>query len=174
MTREQLEHILRASRAITGATDIVVVGSQCLHAWLARPEGVLVASMEADVFTLRDPEDSDLIDGTIGEGSPFHTTFGYYAHGVGPDTSIASEGWKERLVPLRGPGTEGATGWCLEAHDLALAKLVAGREKDIRYLQALHRVRPLDPAVIRSRLACLPIDDRLRAETEARARRLLE
>ena len=37
-------------------------------------------------------------------------------------------GWRDRLVPLRNPNTRGATGWCLEVHDLAIAK-VAGREK---------------------------------------------
>jgi hypothetical protein len=32
---------------------------------------VLLVSREADVFSLRDPAVSDLIDGSIGEGSPF-------------------------------------------------------------------------------------------------------
>jgi len=42
----------------------------------------LLRSCEADVFTFRNPKDADLIDGSIGEGSPFHETFGYYAQGV--------------------------------------------------------------------------------------------
>ena len=37
---------------------------------------------EADVFSLRAPPDSDLIDCSIGEGSPFYQTSGYYAHGA--------------------------------------------------------------------------------------------
>lgn len=39
--------------------------------------------MEADIFSLDNPRDADLIDGSIGERSLFHQTFGYYAHGVG-------------------------------------------------------------------------------------------
>lgn len=55
----------------------------------------LLVSIEADVFTFRSPADSDLIDGSIGEGSPFHQTFGYYAHGVAEETAILPSSWKE-------------------------------------------------------------------------------
>lgn len=44
--------------------------------------------MEADVYPRNKPELADLIDGSIGEGSPFHTSFGYYAQGVGADTAV--------------------------------------------------------------------------------------
>jgi hypothetical protein len=57
------------------------------------------------------------------------------------------------LVPLHNENTRGATGWCLEVHDLAVSKLVAGREKDIEYLQALFRHRLAQPALVRKRLA---------------------
>ena len=39
--------------------------------------------MKADSVLPRKPEDDSLIDGSIGEESPFHRTFGYYVHGVG-------------------------------------------------------------------------------------------
>ncbi len=35
---------------------------------------------------------ADLIDGSIGELSPFHETFGYYAHGLGPETAALPAG----------------------------------------------------------------------------------
>ena len=97
------------------------------------PEELLV-SIEADVFSLRDPADSDLIDGSIGEGSPFHQTFGYYAHGVSVETAVLPEGWRQRLIPLRNQNTGGGIGLCLEIHDLAVSKLVAGREKDLDFI----------------------------------------
>jgi hypothetical protein len=31
--------------------------------------------------------------GALGDGSPFHAAFGYYAHGVGPETAKAPAGW---------------------------------------------------------------------------------
>ena len=58
-------------------------------------------SVEADVFPENKPARWDLIDGTIGEGSPFHSTFGYCAQGVDETTALLPAGWKTRLVPIR-------------------------------------------------------------------------
>ena len=41
-----------------------------------------------------------LIDGSIGEASMFHDTFGYYAQGVVESTAQLPAGWQERLVPI--------------------------------------------------------------------------
>ena len=40
-------------------------------------------------------------------------------------------GWANRLVPVSNENTAGAIGWCLDVHDLALSKLVAGRDRDL-------------------------------------------
>ncbi len=39
-----------------------------------------------------------LIDGTLGEGSPFDKTFGYDAQGVGARTACLPDDWKERPI----------------------------------------------------------------------------
>ncbi len=137
MTRDQLEHVLRAASAITGASELVVIGSQAAHGSVLAPVPEVLSSMEADLFSPRSEADATLIDGSIGEGSPFHQTFGYYAHGVGEETAVLPRGWRDRLVPLRSEATGGATGLCLDLHDLAVAKLVAGREKDRVFVRAL-------------------------------------
>src|ERR1035437_6279108 len=100
MHRQQLEHIIRAAAGITGATEFVIVGSQSVLGQFPQAPDELLISIEADVFSLRDPADNDLIDGSIGEGSPFHQTFGYYAHGVSQETAVLPAGWRERLVPV--------------------------------------------------------------------------
>lgn len=158
MTRTQLEHILRASAAITGADRFGVIGSQAILGEHPNAPPALLVSYEADVFSFRSQADADLIDGSIGEESPFHKTFGYYAHGVSPDVAILSDGWRDRLVPIHTPATGGATGLCLETHDIAVSKLVAGREKDLDYVAELIRHKLADPAVIASRLATTPLD----------------
>lgn len=152
MTRAQLEHILRAAAGITGAHEFVIVGSQAVLGSYPDAPGPLTNSMEADLFTFRSPEDSNLIDGTIGEDSPFHQTFGYCAHGVGEETSTLPRGWKDRLVPVKSENTGGATGLCLEIHDLAVAKLAAGREKDLEYVRALFNQGLADAGIVRDRL----------------------
>ncbi len=77
MNREQLEHVLRAASAITGADRLVVIGSQAILGQYPAAPDELTSSIELDVFTFRSPDDAELIDGTIGEMSPFHQTFGY-------------------------------------------------------------------------------------------------
>lgn len=46
---------------------------------------------------------ADLIDGSIGEASMFHDTFGYYAQGVVESTARLPDGWQARLVPFDTP-----------------------------------------------------------------------
>lgn len=144
MTRPQLEHVLRAAGAIAAATDIVVIGSQAVLGWMEDLPEILLASVEADVYPLYTPDRADLIDGSIGELSPFHETFGYYAHGVGPETAILAPDWQSRLVPLRNSNTNGVTGWCLHPLDIAISKLAAGREKDLEYVRVLIAATGLD------------------------------
>ena len=173
MQRHQLEHIIRAAAGITGAEQFVIVGSQAVLGQFPRAPEELLVSIEADVFSLRDPADSDLIDGSIGEGSPFHQTFGYYAHGVGADTAVLPAGWKARLVPVHNENTGGGTGLCLEIHDLAVSKLVAGREKDLTFVAGLLRHRLANPETVRERLAATPLEAPRRELCVARLQRLV-
>lgn len=128
--------------------------------------------MEADIFSLRDPADSDLIDGLIGEGSPFHQTFGYYAHGVGPETAVLPSGWRERVVPISNQNTGGGTGLCLEAHDLSVSKLIAGREKDMDFVACLLRHRLVNPEILSERLSLVPMDASRREVCVGRLQRI--
>lgn len=154
MTLEQLEHLLRASAAITGCREIVVVGSQALLAsYPDAPVGLLV-SMDADLYPLHDADMADLIDGTIGELSPFHETFGYFAHGVGPETALLPESWMSRVVRIESANTGGAVGFCLSPVDLAVSKLLAGREKDVAFVREMLRAR----LVLREDVAAIGIE----------------
>lgn len=119
-------------------------------------------------------ERSDLVDGTIGEGSPFHDLYGYYAQGVDEKTAVLPRGWKKRLVAVRNENTRGNTGWCLEPHDLVVAKTVAGREKHLLFLREAARSRLVDREKLLERLAGTDLDERLRAQVAARLNRAFE
>src|SRR5690349_6248024 len=67
MQRPQLEHIIRAAAGITGADRFVIIGSQAVLGQFPNPPAELLVSIEADLFSLRNPDDADLIDGSIGE-----------------------------------------------------------------------------------------------------------
>jgi len=162
MNRAELEHIIRAASGITGQTELVIVGSQAVLAQFSDAPSALLASMEADVYPRYRPDLSIQIDGAIGERSLFHETFGYYAHGVDESTATLPPGWQDRLVPIRNENTGGATGWCLEVHDLAAAKLVAGREKDLDFVRLLVREKMVATGTLAHRVEALPLPpDRL-------------
>ena len=158
MKRSELEHVIRAASAITLDEEFVIIGSQALLGEHPDAPEQLLVSIEVDIYPRTKPEDSILVDGAIGEGSTFQDTFGYYAHGVGPETATLPERWEERLVPVKNENTGGATGWCLETHDLAVSKLVAGREKDVDFVKGLVRNRLVDISVLRDRLRVTPLE----------------
>lgn len=159
MRRYQLEHVIRACADLADDPDIVVVGSQAILGEHPDAPASMLGSIEADVYPLHHPERADVIDGAIGEGSPFQATFGYYAHGVGPETPKAPRGWQERLAPIRNENTRGATGWCLEAHDLVLSKCAGAREKDVAFVDEALRHRLVEPDELRARLSSMPLAD---------------
>lgn len=134
MRREDFEHVIAAAAAVADEREIVVIGSQAILGSFPDPPRAMLFSAEADVYPLNDPAKAEAIDGSLGDGSYFHSTFGYYAHGVGPETAVAPTGWEDRLVRVEIPARVGQSGGvvalCLEPHDLVLAKCVAGRERD--------------------------------------------
>ena len=139
MTRTQLEHVIRAAGAIAETDGLIVIGSQAILASCPEAPPELVASREVDLYPADNPAKADLIDGSIGEGSLFDEEFSYYAHGVGPETAKLPSGWRARAVALRTPHTRGVTAFCLHPADLAVSKLLAGRDKDMAYVAGLLR-----------------------------------
>ena len=102
MTREELAHLLRAAAKITDDPGILVIGSQSILGTYSEqdlPEQAWM-SIEADIAFLDDPDahKADLVDGAIGELSPFHEMYAYYAQGVEVTTASSPTG--------------GATAWC--------------------------------------------------------------
>jgi hypothetical protein len=164
MKRSDLEHIPRACKGITGETEFIVIGSQCILGPHPDAPRVLRHSMEADVYPKHRPELSPLIEGSLGELSQFHQTFGYRVDGVAPTTATLPPGWESRLVKVANENTGGAIGWCLEPHDLAFSKLAARRKKDLVFVRELIRhdlvsqvrlrrlVESAEDGVLRSRL----------------------
>jgi hypothetical protein len=67
MTREQLEHILRAAGAITGRNEWVLVGSQAILGAVANAPKEITVSEELDLYAPGDKHASDLIDGRLTE-----------------------------------------------------------------------------------------------------------
>ncbi len=171
MKRHQLEHVTRAAGSIVGVDRILVIGSQSiLGSYSERdlpPEAT--TSDEADIAFFDDPEgeQATLLEGSIGEDSPFYHSFGYYAQGVSVTTAVLPSGWRDRLVPLANSNTGGVTAWCLEVHDLWVAKLAAARSNDVSFCEALIRDALVDVSSLRNRLAATDLPASRRAWVRA-------
>ena len=171
MKRSELEHLIRAAGRIAGERELVVIGSQAILGQFPDAPPALLRSMECDLYPRKRPELADKVDGAIGEGSAFHQAHGYYAQGVGPDTATLPRGWQRRLVRVDNPNTNGYVGLCLEVHDLAISKYVAGREKDRGFTRQLVRLGLIDSATLTQRLAATKLAPELARLVKARIAR---
>lgn len=174
MTREELEHAIRAACDVADDREVWVFGSQAILGEFPDAPDVLRQSAEADVSPKNFPERVDRIDGVLGELSQFHETFGFYVHGVPIETADLPPGWRERAVPVSGRGAEPSTGWCIEAHDLAASKLSVFRPKDRDFVRVLIVEELISPDVLLERLRRLPVEDDLRARLIQWAEAILE
>lgn len=165
MKKHQLDHILRAAGGITGKKQFVIVGSQALHGKYPNLADDIVMSAEVDLFAPRQPDARELLN-EIGVDSQFHVTHGFYADPVDEGTAVLPKGWKGRLVNLPAGDTAGVRGLCLEPHDLAISKYVAGRDKDRVFTRELARRGLVD----RERLLALVGQTPISAEVERRVR----
>lgn len=159
MNHEQFEHLIRAAGSVIGEHHVVVIGSQSILASVRRLPPRATVSMELDILPPGGEAQRELISGVLGELSDFHSLHGVYADGVGPETATLPSGWEERLVPYTNANTNGVTAHCLEPHDLVVAKLVAGRQKDHEFIAALFAARLLDLDTVLDRLGAIDRDD---------------
>jgi len=138
MKKQQVDHVLRAAGRITGEKQFVIIGSQSLHGRYPDMADEIVMSAEVDLVAAKSPQLTELLN-EIGVDSLFHNSHGYYADPVDATTAILPRGWKGRLVNLPQGDTGGVKGLCLDPHDLAIAKYVARRDKDIVFTRELAR-----------------------------------
>lgn len=162
MERQQLAHILRSACRISGDARVLVVGSQAIlgsfdEEDLPHPS---TASIEVDIAFFNDESriKADAVEGAIGEFSIFHQTNGYYAEGVHLDTLTLPIGWKDRLIGWDLSSSHPAEPAFLDPHDLGIGKLLAGREKDFAFVEALITHGILKIEILAERCETLPTD----------------
>jgi hypothetical protein len=169
MKKQQLDHVLRAAGRITGEKRFLIIGSQSLHGKHPDLPDDIARSAEVDLIATGHIERTEWLN-AIGQDSPFHETFGYYADPVDETTATLPKGWKRRLIALSPGDTEGVKGLCLDPHDLAIAKYVARREKDLIFTGELARRGITD----RKRLLELLNETRIEEEVRQRIREDIE
>ncbi len=119
------------------------------------------------MYAAADPTRSNLIAGALGDGSRFHETFAYFAHGADGRTAILPEGWERTsdpdAIPPRGASSRRAVAVCPEPHDLVLSYCTACRDRDWVCAEVAARAGLVDVNVLLVRVEALPVDDATRA-----------
>jgi hypothetical protein len=165
MKKQQLDHVLRAAGR-TGEKQFVIIGSQSLHGKYPDLPDDIVLSAEVDLIASKARDRTEWLN-AIGVHSPFHESFGYYADPVDEKTATLPKGWKGRLINLPAGDTEGVRGLCLDPHDLAIAKYVARREKDMAFNRELARRAIVTREKLLSLLKQTPVGDEVRERISA-------
>src|SRR5688572_22964265 len=170
MKKQEVDHVLRAAGRITGERRFLIVGSQALHGTRPDLADQIMRSFEVDLIAPLNVQRTEWLN-TIGQDSPFHEQFGYYADPVDENTAVLPKGWKGRLVALAGGDTEGVKALCLEPHDLVLSKYVARRDKDLVFNRELARrgivLRDQLLTLLRAMPVSTEVRERIRQDIEA-------
>jgi hypothetical protein len=167
VTRDQLEHAIRAACEVAADTELFIFGSQAILGEYPDAPPSLRASIEVDVQPVHRVDRVDAIDGALGELSQFHRTYGFYVHGVRIESADLPDGWRDHTVAVaHAIGTRGKVGHCIEAHDLAASKLAAYREKDREFVTTLLVEGMIDSEVLLERVRSLPVQSDLIAKLE--------
>lgn len=102
----------------------------------------------------------------------FHRTFGYYGQGVSVSTATLPVGWEERVVAFVPVDSEPAASVCLDPVDVVIAKLVAGREKDLTFAAELLAGGQVDATELRECAGLLPVVGAIRRRVMSHIDRL--
>lgn len=160
MQPHELAHLLRAAGNILNEKQFIVIGSQSVLGKFPDAPEELLWSNEVDLIAKNKPKETERLN-TIGELSQFHQTYGYYADPVDKNTAILPKKWNSRLVNFTTPDSDGVTGLCLDPHDLFVAKVAAGREKDIEYVKVMieHSMVSMERVIEYANTIPVPEDD---------------
>lgn len=158
MSKVEFEDLLCRAGKIARDWDFFLIGSQALRGVCAAIPRDFPKTIEADLYPRNHPQAWGPLRDELGKRSKFFNQRGCYLDCTDPGLATLAEGWTERLIPFRTPRTGGVTAWCLDPHDLFAAKLAAWRPKDQLFLAAMLRHKFAKPAVVKNRVAELPVN----------------
>lgn len=116
MRRVQLEALLRELARVSGSSDVVLIGSQCVHAATDNPPAEVLISAECDLLIEEGPL-SEKIDAELGPTSRFQQEHGVYVDTVPAAFPFLPEGYEQRLRVM---DLGALRARFLEVHDLAI------------------------------------------------------
>jgi hypothetical protein len=173
-TEEDLQRVVRALAREFKTDTVFIIGSQAiLMSWPDAP-GVIRGSPEIDAYPANarmweiaegdkgdgiPREASEHIDGLFGSSSLFHRTHGFFIDGTDESTAKLPAGWNVRAI-VRRLDVDGRMVKAVAPapEDIVVSKLARLDDKDKAFVEAYHRARPLDIALIEERIAATDLD----------------
>lgn len=137
MKKSDVIEAIKCMDILLGESDVLVVGSQSLHGAHPDVPDEILYSREVDVVLGTKARLGNWLADVVGAGTPFDIERGYYIDHVylKDDFPILAKGWRDRVVKETIDGKIAVS--YLSPEDLVIAKLAAGREKDITFVAGM-------------------------------------
>ncbi|MBI4657945.1 MAG: hypothetical protein HY735_03690 [Verrucomicrobia bacterium] len=161
MRLQSLNHLIEVVRAVARPQRVQILGSASLlpsHPELGIPGGVLERTTDAD-FLLEPSSEAiaESLQFAAGRDSAFMSQNGYYVDILRPVIGeTLPAGWESRLHRVEGYDNV----FSLDPYDLAVVKLMVGREKDLDLLRAMLRLKIVEPDRLRRHYQQTPLGER--------------
>lgn len=137
MRKSNLFELIKQIKTIGFDETPIIVGSQAVHLLTNFPPDIVQQSIECDLLIIDGKSETRAeINKKFGVFSNFQLENGFYADALGLATVILPTDWQERLQTLKDE-TDETVAFVVEIHDIAVSKLIAGREKDFLFLKEL-------------------------------------
>lgn len=137
MRKSDLFELIAAIRSLAPDELPIIVGSQAVYLVTNFPPEIVRASIECDFLLTGGKKQTRVeINKKLGVFSQFQIEHGFYADALGLGTVVLPTGWHERLQSLEDENGN-IIAKAAEIHDIAVSKLIAGREKDFAFLKEL-------------------------------------
>ncbi len=175
MRKSQLFELIKAVKFVAPEEIPIIVGSQAVHAAGRMIPEIVQQSIECDfLLTGGKSETRIAINKKLGVFSQYQIENGFYADALGLATVILPTGWRERLQSFEDESGN-VIAKVAEIYDIAVSKLIAGREKDFVFLKELliREVISLDVFLERAKfVAAMPQSEVLISRLETLAENL--
>ena len=167
-TLEDLERVVRTLAREFQTNEVFIIGSQAILASMPDAPDLARESPEIDAFPgnarvweIAQGEiepgvrhiASEHIFKNFGFGSQFHDTHGFFIDGVDETTAMLPRGWQSRAlkaeIEVDGKVVEGIAP---SAVDLIVSKLARLDPKDRKFVEAIHKAKPLDLKLVEERI----------------------
>ena len=135
MRKEHLLKLAEEIRRLAPNVIPIIVGSQAVHVITNFVPETVRQSIECDfLFGEGNAEIRRQVNLKLGIFSRFQQENGFYADALGRATVVLPKDWEKRLQNLTDERGE-TIAFCVEIHDAAVSKFIAGREKDFQFLK---------------------------------------